>query len=247
MSGFLTHLASVALGRTVEGAARPSLPPRFAPLEADGPIAEAGEERVEPGPAPSAAPAAARPAIAAPAASDRDPARIVAPPGEPAPLPASEPSAVPTAPSTGQGASRPPEAGQANPRRKPARPTVPSAIPSTDVLDSRAGSLEPAAPPAPLPRLREAGPVRSTSVQAPRRAQTPAASPTPLAPLSDGAIAGRTETRRTPAPVIHVTIDRIDVRAPAPPRPAPPTRRAPAEPSLSLSEFLAAGSPRPRQ
>jgi hypothetical protein len=69
---------------------------------------------------------------------------------------------------------------------------------------------------------------------------------TPFAPLSAAAMAGRAEDARQAQPVIQVTIDRIDVRAPAPSRPAPAARRAAAEPSMSLADFLSAGPARPR-
>jgi hypothetical protein len=281
MSGFLGHLAGIALGRAVEGAARPSLPARYAAPEADGPapavqetteqaVAEvvgravgraAGEGWGEAGPTASTAPAAARPPIGAPPRSDRGSDRGAPVPGKPPLLPASEAFARPVAAATERRARRPAaeateraalppqHVGHApSPRRRPG-PAEPTPIKSFEVSTDSQTRSPVVAPPAPeaLPRSRETGPVRVASVQAPRR-QPPrsAAGPTPSAPLSDGAVAGRAETHRPPAPVIHVTIDRIDVRAPAPPRPAPPARRAPAEPSLSLSDFLAAGSPRPR-
>ena len=253
MSGFLTHLASLALGRAVEGAAGPSLPPRYAALEADGPIAEAEDVRAEPGPTPLTASArAAAPAAAAIALGDsaQGSARLLAPPGEPVRLPASEPLASPIPVTTERRAARPSDAGPPASPPNPPRAAEPSAIPSTHSREPRGAVAMSAPPPPPGASIRpgEAVPVRAASVRAPRRAPPPPpAGPTPLAPLSDGAVAGRTGAQRPPPPAIHVTIDRIEVRAPAPSRPVQPARRAPAEPSLSLSDFLAAGSPRPRQ
>jgi hypothetical protein len=61
----------------------------------------------------------------------------------------------------------------------------------------------------------------------------------PMAPLSDAALTGRSERGRQAEPVIHVTIDRLEVRAASPPPPPPaPARRPAQEPSVSLSAFL---------
>lgn len=67
------------------------------------------------------------------------------------------------------------------------------------------------------------------------------------APLSDTAVASRMSTAQDERPVIHVTIDRIDVRVPAPDRPGAAMRRARAEPGVSLSEYLRRGAPGARQ
>jgi hypothetical protein len=251
MSGFLTHLASVALGRAVEGAAGPSLPPRYAALEPDGPIAEAEEVRVEPGPTPSTGSARAAPGdVLAPGHPDRGPARFVAPTGEPGGLSESEASAGSITVATEPGSRSPSDAAPPGSPPSPPRAAEPSAIPSARAREPRGAVLLPTPPSLAAASIRpgEAVPVHAASARAPRRAPPPsAAGPTPLAPLTDGAVAARTGTNRPASPVIHVTIDRIDVRAPAPSRPVQPARRAPAEPSLSLSDFLAAGSPRPRQ
>jgi hypothetical protein len=70
-------------------------------------------------------------------------------------------------------------------------------------------------------------------------AQAPNAAP---APLSPAAVATRAAQQTNHRPVIHVTIDRIDVRAPASPPPALPARRGAAAPRTSLSEYLRGGS-----
>ena len=63
----------------------------------------------------------------------------------------------------------------------------------------------------------------------------------PKAPLSEAVLAARPIA--TPAPVIHVTIDRLEVRAPAAARPAvsEPTPRRRPQPRVSLSDFLRGG------
>lgn len=58
------------------------------------------------------------------------------------------------------------------------------------------------------------------------------------APLSEEAVASRQLEPVASQPVIHVTIDRIEVRAPAAPA---PRARASAAPSVSLSEYLRRG------
>ncbi len=63
--------------------------------------------------------------------------------------------------------------------------------------------------------------------------------PTLASPLSPAAVAGRLQTQMaTPAPVIHVTIDRIDVREAPAPKPTPPDRRPRVQPTLSLADYL---------
>jgi hypothetical protein len=64
------------------------------------------------------------------------------------------------------------------------------------------------------------------------------------APISHAALATHMSPLAGPRPVIHVTIDRIDVRAPAVPRePAAPRKSRAAAPSVSLSAYLRAGRP----
>jgi len=252
MSEFLTHLASVALGRPVPGAAGPALPPRYGALEAGGPIPGTEDAGAEPGATPwTASPRAAAAGFAGAAGeSVRGAAPPVSPPGEPAPRPAAEAFAAPISTASRQGAPRPADVRPRRSPRSPARAAEPSEIPSTNSRELQ-GDVPAPTPPSPaeaLIRPQVAGPLRVAAVGGPRQAPAPSPSaPTPIAPLSDGAVAGRTRAGRAPPPVIHVTIDRIDVRAPAQSRPVPTARRAPAEPSLSLSDFLAAGSPRPRQ
>ena len=59
------------------------------------------------------------------------------------------------------------------------------------------------------------------------------------APLSAAALAERSAQQATAPPVIHVTIDRIEVRAPAASRPAAaPARSRAHAPSVSLTDYL---------
>jgi len=77
-----------------------------------------------------------------------------------------------------------------------------------------------------------------------RLAATPAvertdAAATVSAPLSAAALAERPAQQATAPPVIHVTIDRIEVRAPAASRPAAaPARSRAHAPSVSLTDYL---------
>ena len=58
-------------------------------------------------------------------------------------------------------------------------------------------------------------------------------------PLSETVLAARPSMQAEARPVIHVTIDRLEVRAPKPERPAPASvRTRAAAPSLSLNEYL---------
>lgn len=56
-------------------------------------------------------------------------------------------------------------------------------------------------------------------------------------PLSDAALASRV-SRPEAAPVVHVTIDRIDVRAPDLSKPAAPSKPARRRPAISLADYL---------
>lgn len=88
---------------------------------------------------------------------------------------------------------------------------------------------------------------RTASVRATDSPAAPVAAGLPVAPrhapLSANALAGRTTQGSERRPVIHVTIDRIDVRVPASPdRPKPSPRSRAAPPSVSLTDYL-----RPRE
>jgi len=103
-----------------------------------------------------------------------------------------------------------------------------------------------AATEAPAPPVMQSVGVRSTVAQA--AAAVPFASSPSAAvssqPMSRAALAARTSQAAEPRPIIHVTIDRIEVRAPAaPPRPALARPRA-AAPSVSLGDYLRARTPK---
>ena len=58
-------------------------------------------------------------------------------------------------------------------------------------------------------------------------------------PLSDQTVASRAASTRDERPIIHVTIDRIEVRAPSAERKSAPDKpRAKQAPSISLAEYL---------
>lgn len=59
----------------------------------------------------------------------------------------------------------------------------------------------------------------------------------PVTPLGQTVLAGQAQRRRETPPVIKVTIDRIDIRSPEPPRAARTVKPAP-KPSVSLSDYL---------
>ncbi|HYI49237.1 MAG TPA: hypothetical protein VEX35_12315 [Allosphingosinicella sp.] len=254
MSRFLTHLAGIALGRPVEGAAHPLLPPRYARPEAGG----LGREAIRAGELLDERPpietfAATEP----PDREPRDPGGgsdcPVAPAGEPASPPPSEASADLVAVAPAPRSSRPLAARPAKQPRRPHEVAAPSAVWPDAPPELDAASPPPLPESAPAPAQAsvlavQASHGRAAAVPAARRAAAPSdPSETPFAPLSDGAVASRSAAARQVAPAVHVTIDRIDVRAPAPARPAPAARRAPVEPRLSLSDFLAAGPPGPRR
>jgi hypothetical protein len=65
--------------------------------------------------------------------------------------------------------------------------------------------------------------------------------------MSARALASRPAQRSDSRPVVHVTIDRIEVRAPAAPeRPKPAPRSRATAPSVSLSDYLRAPEPERR-
>ncbi|EJN07229.1 hypothetical protein PMI42_07941 [Bradyrhizobium sp. YR681] len=70
------------------------------------------------------------------------------------------------------------------------------------------------------------------TLRPPHEATTP-----PAPPLGQAVLAGQAQRRRETPPVIKVTIDRIDIRSPEPPRPTRSVRPAP-QPSVSLTDYL---------
>lgn len=66
----------------------------------------------------------------------------------------------------------------------------------------------------------------------------------PMAPISAASLVARERPAQSDRTIVHVTIDRIDVRAPSPDRPAEkPAKRRNDAPRVSLAEYLRAGQP----
>ncbi|MGO4438249.1 hypothetical protein [Rhizobium sp. RAF56] len=65
-----------------------------------------------------------------------------------------------------------------------------------------------------------------------------AAARTLSAPISDTAMAGRISARNQESPIVHVTIDRLEVRSAPSPKPAVEQRRERPQPAVSLSDYL---------
>lgn len=89
-------------------------------------------------------------------------------------------------------------------------------------------------------------PIRSETVAVTAKAVAPRVPASQIAqtPMSRRALAARPPQRSDSRPVVHVTIDRIEVRAPsAPERPKPSTRSRATPPSLSLNDYLRSHEP----
>lgn len=252
MTGFLERLAAMALGEMPASSAFASLPPRFGPVSATAWISEAenGNGRRQPqvipdtparAPAPSSSDnsyeheigSAVTTGVAATydAAPIANTARTAVAPAPSRPIKA-EAGAPDTRPSITGGlateasrftsavtdATRKPTQGVIRDPILPVPRTATTELrPSPGAWESVARKTEPMRPPQPLP---VAGPE-------PRSA-----------PLSEAAVATRPRAVRPQPPVVHVTIDRIDVRAPSSPRAAQQPSRKPVQPSVSLSDYL---------
>jgi hypothetical protein len=223
MSDFLTRLASRALGTAP--VAQPLIPSTFTPTaEPDGisavsefSEAEAGNERGEPIPD---------------AVVDSQQARIQSP----STLPNTRGSSVRPDPPADPRESRNEEAGHA----EQLAPRSPEPVPVSAELAVAAASM-------PAPKTRPGDSI-------PRREAVPiAASPTPeisrTIPDSRAVPLARNSGDRAarpvapiasmpPAPIIRVTIGRVDVRAEFPAQAAPAARRRAEAPSLSLDDYL---------
>jgi hypothetical protein len=220
--GLLGDLAAMARGERPTGAARVALPARFAPRSTSLENTEAVPFQERARGEVQAVPTAARPAADKPAAKTTDAA--------PRTVDAAE-RVRPDRPFISEGIRTAASPELSAPRRMPASPPVEAAVPPADAVPRRDPLL---ANPAPL--VRPAIQSVATVVQAPKQAASPFLS----TPLSAPAIAARTPSPTQPTPtVIAVTIDRIDVRAPATPRPvAAPTSRPRPQPSVSLADYL---------
>ena len=133
---------------------------------------------------------------------------------------------------------------------------VPASTPRTTHEASRPARLRRADLPSRDSETPAPAPVAAPIIAAPERLHLPPAASLQLtefgpiaiatrpaaairAPLSEFALAERSAQTEEPRPIVHVTIDRIEVRAvAAPPRPAPPPRSRSAAPSVSLGDYL---------
>jgi hypothetical protein len=88
------------------------------------------------------------------------------------------------------------------------------------------------------PRVpRVAAPVRE-AIAIPAMARPPSTPQTNTTPLSPHVVAARVTTRGESRPVVHVTIDRVDVRVPSSTERSKPLPRRPSPSSPSLSDYL---------
>jgi hypothetical protein len=148
--------------------------------------------------------------------------------------------AVPAAPS-----SRRQAAATHQPQRLPADAELPAPAPPPASLRGRAAAerIDGAPSAASLPAIADPALIRQAprvSAAAPRDGAAPPH--VPRRPMSAPALAERHAAAAEPRPVVHVTIDRIDVRAPAAPaRPAAAPRARNAAPSVSLADYLRQG------
>lgn len=225
MGGFLTSLAGLALGVAPPGAARLSLPPRFATVRDPPWMPASPEGNAAVGAAPVGrtvesvfrAPVEARQPVREPPPAARPPARL-----EPeAPRP-KRPETVVEPP-----AARAADAMELPDRHSPAEPVGPGPV------TSGRGRSD----------IRVGPEVRASSVSAarelPPRRLAEIGTTVPMGPLSAAAVASRATVEPDTRPIVHVTIDRIDVRAPrdaAKPESAP--KRAKAQPEVSLADYL---------
>ncbi|MBS0522980.1 MAG: hypothetical protein JSS04_05015 [Proteobacteria bacterium] len=219
MTGFLNHLAGLALGAKPADAAQPSLPSRFAVPPSS--LAEANKEPEPEAKEPEGFPLRRRlddgSSIVREAATIRTMVSIGGPRnGHDAATPlrnAIDGVQHRSASTQVQGAGEP----SLDARRK-VEVTVAREVPTSP---HSLAVAPPIAPEAPVEEsaLRERG---------------------RLAPLSTAAVAARAMTVERPdRPVIQVTIDRVDVRPAAPsPKPRVEARRARPQPAVSLTDYL---------
>lgn len=216
MSAFLAHLVGMALGSPAPGAARLSLPPRFAQTPSAGIETWALSEASEQMP------------VAAPVSVHRTTGTDPAPAGHESP---ERPNSVPVDP-VATGDTLPKIVPPVRTIKEP-HPPAPDDLPQ-ESQPTAAAVYDVAAPPA---RLRpSAGVTPSPAAAGDAGVLRPlGVRPAPLsAATMDARIAAPSQER----PVINVTIDRLELRGPASPARSPEQRRTAAQPTLSLSEYL---------
>jgi hypothetical protein len=232
MTAFLSQLAGMALGRSTPSAAHVVLPPRFA-LPALPPVLEEWPPDGDPAVAADDLPSTAGHPLQFPRREanhqdDAPPGRV--PESKPAPAVRQEIAPHPARSDTEVPQQRHPHAAAPTARDMP-RP-------------SRRDGLA-------IPRhaaSKAVATARSEAAAAPEIVVLPVTSPVapmlrrdPL-PLSDAALASRVCTLRETPPVVHVTIDCIDVRAPEVSKPAAPLKPARRQPAISLADYLRNGT-----
>ena len=224
MSDFLSNLAGLALGQPPAGAARLSLPPRFS--GGDHTDIDSSLEQIETAPSrPASPPLAAEPSRQADVQREMPATPIV----ETVPVPAS-PSREKSAPQTLLPMTRQTEPPQSFERELPDRRSSP---PSTvEHAQALRATTEMAAPAQPAPPVLAETIVRHIRNDLPSRP----------APLTEAAVANRAVVEREPRPVVNVTIDRIEVRAPREMSQSQTPRRSRPQPSVSLADYLGARS-----
>jgi hypothetical protein len=228
VTGFVDRLAAVALGMPQPGAARVALPPRFPPPSGAVPF---DQSDALPGDDFTAARRSLQPVTARVSPSPSEPATATHDGGTSA-------QAINVALS---------QANVATPAPLP-RSTAPAPAVETASVESASNTMPPAPPVmSAIVRDRRAAP-RPDASSEPTSARAhvhtvasilPATDRTTLAaPLSDVSVASRIAQPRDERPVVHVTIDRIDVRAAAAAKSEPAARRARPQPAVSLTEYL---------
>jgi hypothetical protein len=223
MSGFLANLAALASGIPRSGAARLALPARFAASNAQPIVEEVAATMQATGVQPDVPATGTR-------VTDGD-----------TPLPrrrASAPRVEQVTPPAADPSSPQLQTSHPSPERHAVMETpVRWPVLSRHELSARtdASAEQPVSMP-PL-HLRED---HSAQPAAPLQRASPARAPaTHPAPLSEAAVAGRATAERGMQPIVHVTIDRIDVRAPREaPKAGPAPRRTKPESSVSLADYL---------
>lgn len=225
MSRFLANLAGLALGQPPAGAARLSLPPRFS--GSDHTDIVSGLEQVETAPSRPVSPSlSVEPSRQAEVRREMPATPIV----ETVPVRASPPREK-SASQTSLPMARQTELPRSFERVLP--DTRPSALRAIEHTQAVRSATETAAPAQPSP------PVRSETIVRHIRNDP---SPRQAAPLTEAALANRAVVEREARPVVNVTIDRIEVRAPRETPQSQTPRRAKPQPSVSLADYLGARS-----
>ena len=223
MTGFFHHLAGLAVGAKAAGVAQLSLPPRFAPSAS--PLAEGNDEPVQKAGQPAGS--------------------LQFRPGDGQPV-VREAGTVRTTMSNAGPSDR---SNAATPLRDPANGETHS-LP----LASAHGANEPSmdvrrqvevvtgreVPALSRPMMVMPSMVPGEAVEEPAFRK-----PIPSPPLSTAAVAARAASvERVERPVVHVTIDRIDVRPAASPKPRVEQRRPRPQATVSLADYLGGRSGR---